>query len=32
MELLGDAGCTSIRSVEPNGPAPIVFVVGQKPA
>jgi precorrin-6B methylase 2 len=31
-QLLGAAGCTSVRSVAPQGPAPIVFVIGQKPA
>jgi precorrin-6B methylase 2 len=30
-ELLASAGCVSVRSVEPPGPAPAVFVIGQKP-
>ncbi len=32
IELLDNAGCTAIRSLEPNGPAPITFVIGQRPA
>ena len=31
-DLLDRAGCVSIRAYEPDGPAPIVFVIGQKPA
>ena len=31
-ELLTDAGCRSVRTFDPEGPAPIVFVIGQKPA
>jgi hypothetical protein len=30
--LLDRAGCVSIRAYEPEGPAPIVFVIGGKPA
>ena len=30
--LLDRAGCAAIRAYEPAGPAPIVFVIGEKPA
>jgi SAM-dependent methyltransferase len=31
QELLRDAGCTSIRVLDRTGPAPMSFVIGQKP-
>lgn len=32
LSLLGDTGYSSIRTMEPPGPAPIGFAIGQKPA